>query len=239
MTELTLTSANLRWGLDAHDEPYDLEAALRGFDTDVVCLQELWIGDDQPDRLDELARELGYDVLEQPMAPSFLRPRPEITARPDEAHGTWGIALLTRRPIRRWRVVDLGRMVERWDVAHRRALVAELDVDGVPIVVATVHLSFSPLNAAGQLRRLRGALPPGRASIVVGDCNLWGPPAAALLGGHRRAVRGRTWPARRPHSQLDHILVSPEIEVRAAAVGDPIGSDHLPVQARLGIATVG
>ena len=28
-------------------------------------------------------------------------------------------------------------------------------------------------------------------SVVVGDCNLWGPPAALAVRGHRRAVRGR------------------------------------------------
>ena len=37
--------------------------------------------------------------------------------------------------------------------------------------------------------------------------NLWGPPIHAFLGQWQRAVKGKTWPAWRPHSQLDHILV--------------------------------
>jgi endonuclease/exonuclease/phosphatase family metal-dependent hydrolase len=46
-------------------------------------------------------------------------------------------------------------------------------------------------------------------------------------------VRGRTWPARRPHSQIDHILVSGEINVRGGEVLPDVGSDHRPVRAEL------
>ena len=56
-----------------------------------------------------------------------------------------------------------------------------------------------------------------------------------LLPGWRRAVRGRTWPASRPHSQIDHILVRPEIGVVNSAVLGDLGSDHRPVRATLSI----
>ncbi len=71
--------------------------------------------------------------------------------------------------------------------------------------------------------------------MLAGDCNLWGPPVMAVLGdGWRRAVTGRTWPARRPHSQIDHVLVRPgDVRVVDAAVGGDVGSDHRPLRLRL------
>jgi endonuclease/exonuclease/phosphatase family metal-dependent hydrolase len=46
-------------------------------------------------------------------------------------------------------------------------------------------------------------------------------------------VKGRTWPAARPHSQLDHILVNPHLTPVAGRVLSGVGSDHLPVQATI------
>jgi endonuclease/exonuclease/phosphatase family metal-dependent hydrolase len=48
-------------------------------------------------------------------------------------------------------------------------------------------------------------------------------------------VRGRTWPASRPHSQIDHILVRRRdgTEVVHAEVLPAVGSDHRPVRATL------
>ena len=121
-------------------------------------------------------------------------------------------------------------------MAERTAILAEVVVEEHTVLVAAIHLSFVLPNAAVQLRRLRGLLPIGTPSVVVGDCNLWGPVAESLLTGWTRAVRGRTWPASRPHSQLDHLLVSPEIRATSAQVLGPIGSDHLPIRATLTVA---
>ena len=46
-------------------------------------------------------------------------------------------------------------------------------------------------------------------------------------------MRGRTYPAHRPHSQTDHILVNPPVDVVASEVVPQIMSDHRPVRARL------
>ena len=233
MPELTITTCNARWGHDVTNAPFDVDAAIERFDDDVICLQELWEPESRRGARRAHAESLGYQVVELPQSPSYVVPAPEITADPEEADGTWGIALLTRLPLRRVRIVDLGRLVERWDVAHRRAIVAQVEVDGVLVSVAVAHLSFVLPNAVAQLRRLAGALPVDGPSIVAGDCNLWGPLASSLVPGHRRTVRGRTWPLPRPHSQLDHILVSPEVGLVEGRVGEPTGSDHLPLHARL------
>jgi endonuclease/exonuclease/phosphatase (EEP) superfamily protein YafD len=100
-------------------------------------------------------------------------------------------------------------------------------------------VSTSPYGPPTQLRRLRPQLPDDdRPAIVAGDCNFWGPGVTAFLPGWARAVRGRTWPARRPHSQIDHILVRPtsRIEVLDSAVLPEVGSDHRPVRATLRVS---
>lgn len=229
----TISSFNTRWGLTVDDKPFDLQEVVADFDTDLVSLQEIWVPEDDPGRLHHVAEAHGYQVVEAPLAASFIDPRPEITTDLQQATGTWGIAFLSRLPVTGIEVVDLGRLFDRWDVATRYAVLADVQVGPATVTVATVHLSFALPNAVGQLRRLNEVLPRRRLSVVAGDCNLWGPAAAAALGGRRRAVRGRTWPAHRPHSQLDHILMSQGLRADQGRVLPPAGSDHLPVQARI------
>ena len=235
MGSFTITSCNLRWGLSVDDEPFDVAAAIGGFGTDLIALQEVWDPDDGTGGVRLIGEQLGYSVHEAAQSASHVHPAPGITADPELADGTWGIALLSRLPVRSIRTLELGRLFERWDVAERTAILAEVVVDDRTVLVAAIHLSFVLPNAAVQLRRLRGLLPIGTPSLVVGDCNLWGPVAENLLAGWSRAVRGRTWPAARPHSQLDHLLASSEIEATSARVLGPVGSDHLPIQATLTI----
>jgi len=63
--------------------------------------------------------------------------------------------------------------------------------------------------------------------------NLWGPFVARLLPGWRRTVRGRTWPAWRPHSQLDQVLVRGPLTFCGGDVLPAAGSDHRAVRADL------
>jgi endonuclease/exonuclease/phosphatase family metal-dependent hydrolase len=57
----------------------------------------------------------------------------------------------------------------------------------------------------------------------------------SFLPGWRRTVRGRTWPAGRPHSQIDHILAraADGTEALHGEVLPPLGSDHRAVRATL------
>jgi endonuclease/exonuclease/phosphatase family metal-dependent hydrolase len=232
VSHFTLTTFNAHWGRSADGTPFDLARTCAGFDTDLVAVQEVWNPTDGTHALDDLRAGGTYEVHEVALSPSFVHPRPEITRDLDLAAGTWGIALLSRLPVRSVRTVELGRIAGRVDVARRVALVAEVEVGRALVTVAATHLSFVPPNAAVQLFRLRRHLPPGRPTVVAGDCNLWGPVAAGVVG-LRRAVRGRTYPADRPHSQLDHVLLSGHIQAVAGTVLPAAGSDHLPVQARL------
>jgi len=100
--------------------------------------------------------------------------------------------------------------------------------------VVGTHAAHLTAGSPLQLRRLRTELPPtDRPAALAGDMNLWGPPASLMLPGWTRAVKGRTWPAWRPHSQPDHIFVTGAVTVLEGEVVRAGNSDHRGVRARL------
>jgi endonuclease/exonuclease/phosphatase family metal-dependent hydrolase len=148
------------------------------------------------------------------------------------ARGSLGLALLARVPLGPPRRLELGRLPG--DGVARAALAVEAFPGPSPLEVVAAHLSHLSHGSLLQLRRLRRLLPPPRQPLVLaGDLNMWGPLAEAAMPGLRRAVVGRTWPSHRPHSQIDHVLVSGAVEVLEAAVLEDVGSDHRPVRVRL------
>lgn len=106
--------------------------------------------------------------------------------------------------------------------------------DEADFTVVAMHAAHLTDGSPIQLRRLRSKLPPNDVpAALAGDFNMWGPPVSMMLPGWARAVRGRTWPAWRPHSQPDHILVTRSVTVRAAEVIRVGDSDHRAVRADL------
>lgn len=164
--------------------------------------------------------------------PGRVRSSPERPA----TSGTWGLALLTRVPATRPGCTDLGRLPK--DPARRAVLQVTVTVAGRPVTVFGTHMSHLLQRSPVQYRRLRAVLPtPDRAAVLAGDMNLWGPAVCTLLPGWRRAVRGRSWPSNRPHSQLDHVLVTPPVSVVSSGVGPSSGSDHRPVLAAITVGS--
>jgi len=236
---LSLATFNTHYGVRPARRPpaeaYDVTEALRGLDADVIVLQEVWRPDRRRGPVDVAAAALGYDLHYEPTGPATadaLWPHLTRSGR-DES----GIAVLTRLPLRRLGSPAVGPT--RGDPAPcRRVLDVEIDVAGTPLRLVAVHLtSRLPHGPPIQLRRLARLLPPpGTATVVAGDCNFWGPGVEALLPGWRRGVRGRTWPARAPHSQIDHVLSRPaDVAVSRGAVLGDVGSDHRPVRVELTI----
>lgn len=168
------------------------------------------------------------------------RPLPSVTLRSSRYQqagaGSVGVAVLSRLEVVAECRLDLGRL--RSDGAHRFGVGVTLDAGGRPLSVVGTHMSHLTMGSPRQLRRLWRAVEewaPKGPRVLAGDMNLWGPPLSALLPGWRRAVKGPTWPAWRPHSQLDHILVSSDARVSCAAVAPPAGSDHRPVWVELDV----
>ena len=64
----------------------------------------------------------------------------------------------------------------------------------------------APIVSTGGSTRSSPTLEPGVPMLIGGDFNCWRPLLRVLFPGWRTLARGRTWPAQRPHSQIDHIL---------------------------------
>lgn len=240
MPELTIVSFNVHWGVGDRRHgypPFDIATTCGGFEADVLVLQETWAPDGGPAQHDEVAAALGMEVVAVPMARSMLEPKPKLASRADPERrtgdGDWCMALLTRQPIRTTRVIELPPL--RTDPSTRALLHAELDVDGTNLTVVATHFSHLEFGSPLQARALRRGLPPAdRAAVFAGDMNMWGWTIAAMVpNGWRRVVRGKTWPARRPLHQIDHILVTPSVEVVRGEVLPDAGSDHRPIRARI------
>jgi len=148
--------------------------------------------------------------------------------------GTWSVAVLSRLPVVSTHAQDLGQL--RYDTARRGALQVNVTTKAGPVAVVGTHMSHISRGSAIQFWRLRKFLSGiSVPAVLAGDMNLWGPPLVAQMPGWHRAVIGRTWPAWRPHSQPDHILVRPPISVVKSEVLAPSGSDHRAIRARLAI----
>jgi endonuclease/exonuclease/phosphatase family metal-dependent hydrolase len=232
MTELTIASLNLRFGISPRvEQPYDVTAAIAALDADVVALQEVWRPKAGPAAHETAAAELGYTVTEVALPRAHNRTSPPLVQQLDGPDGTWwGVAVLTRQPVLDQRHVEFRPVP--LDAAVRRALVTTLEPPwGGRLAIVTPHLTYRLWGSAGHLRALhRATAALVDPAVILGDFNMWGPVVGGLMPGWQRPVRGRTWPAHRPHSQIDHILVSPKLRVVDARVLGPVGSDHRPVR---------
>ena len=145
---------------------------------------------------------------------------------PAEA-GQWGIGLLTRLPID----AVTSEPLERQPRERVRRAIVRADVrlgDGSAFTVFGVHFAHLSHGSFRQFRHVRevaGTLAQDRPVLIAGDFNSWRPPLRLFFPGWRQLVRARTWPARRPHSQIDHVLGSGPWLVRDGGASDG-GSDH-------------
>lgn len=211
--------------------------ALLPLEADVLVLPESFRPDARDGMLEGLAAA-GYQVETVPIA-RFESWHSSTTGRGwRPGPGIWCLAIASRFPVLERRELSMGSVFT--DPARGRlALQVDLDVGGRRVQVVGLHTS-SKLYFAGpvtHLRTLRRSLPSGpEPAIVAGDFNLWGPGVVRLLPGWRRAVLGRTWPAHRPHSQIDHVLVNSALECIESEVLAGFGSDHRAVKVRLAVA---
>ena len=245
---------------------------IRDIDPDVIALQEVDLGQRRSGRLDQtavLADLLGWDghrfaaTYAGPVVGLRRRPRRSaLTGRADDVLGPlrallgagpagFGNALLTRLPVRAWRVARLGRgpaVLTRRSGGRaldprsyalststmRNMIAAQIDpVDGAGgpggLVVASTHLATRTGTAAAQLAAAWAALAalPG-PHVLAGDLNLHAE-LLAPLGIARDLGEGATYPSGSPARRIDHILTDPW----------PTGADGLPVNAQEAVGRTG
>ena len=245
---------------------------IRDIDPDVIALQEVDLGQRRSGRLDQtavLADLLGWDghrfaaTYAGPVVGLRRRPRRSaLTGRADDVLGPlralfgagpagFGNALLTRLPVRAWRVARLGRgpaVLTRRSGGRaldprsyalststmRNMIAAQIDpVDGAGgpggLAVASTHLATRTGTAAAQLAAAWAALAalPG-PHVLAGDLNLHAE-LLAPLGIARDLGEGATYPSGAPARRIDHILTDPW----------PTGADGLPVNAQEAVGRTG
>lgn len=245
---------------------------IRDIDPDVIALQEVDLGQRRSGRLDQtavLADLLGWDghrfaaTYAGPVVGLRRRPRRSaLTERADDVLGPlrallgagpagFGNALLTRLPVRAWRVARLGRgpavLTRRGGgraldprsyalstSTMRNMIAAQIDpVDGTGgpggLAVASTHLATRTGTAAAQLAAAWAALAalPG-PHVLAGDLNLHAE-LLAPLGIARDLGEGATYPSGAPARRIDHILTDPW----------PTGADGLPVSAQEAVGRTG
>jgi endonuclease/exonuclease/phosphatase family metal-dependent hydrolase len=238
--ELTVASLNLHCGYGFYGQSFDVAAALCQLEADVVCVQESWLptqaddGGPASDPLAEAAAKLGAEVFR-----TVLTRRRGLNLAgvpPTSVGGEMAIAVLAALPATDYQVIDLGRAPGDDVPRFGQVVILELR-DGTAVRIVNTHLTHgltSPMQLRTLRRRLRGdAKLAGRVpTIVAGDLNM--PRALAAMSiNDDPTVRGKTWPANRPFLQLDHIIVDQRIKVVQSQVLPSVGSDHLPIRARL------
>ena len=243
-----IATFNILNGRSLEDGQVDVDRladSVRALDADVVGLQE--VDRDQP-------RSLGADLTAVAAEAMGAVEHQFVAALAGTPGGTWmaatgeeqpgsagyGIALLSRHPVRAWRVVRLPALPVRVpmlfpgrrrpilvDDEPRVAVAAVVDGPFGTLTVANTHLSFLPGWNALQLRRLVRSLDGTPEPLVVmGDLNME-PPRPAQVSGLRPLAAGLTFPQDHPCRQLDHVLVRGDLTATgpAQALRLPL-SDH-------------
>jgi endonuclease/exonuclease/phosphatase family metal-dependent hydrolase len=226
---VTLASLNLHGGLTSHGEPFDVAGVCHRLKADVITLQEAWRPEAGPDVVTSVAAALGAEVRHRGLAGGTSRAR--LGLGTDQGPGTWGLAVLSMLPVTGYHEIELGRAPG--DQIGRAAQVITLATPGgAALRVVNTHLTHrysSPVQLALLVRRLAGSSLP---TVLAGDLNM--PRLATLVArGYRSVVRGRSFPAGWPLIQLDHMLLRGPVSASEAEVLEPVGSDHLPIRARL------
>jgi endonuclease/exonuclease/phosphatase family metal-dependent hydrolase len=140
--------------------------------------------------------------------------------------GEWGLGLLTRLPIREIHSESLGRLPR--EKVQRALIVSTLELDGrafYALAIHGAHLSHGSYRQYQRVSDIVARLDPSVPILIGGDFNSWRPLLRVLLPGWRSLVNARTWPARTPHSQIDHLLVRGPWESLGGFASDG-GSDH-------------
>ena len=234
---MRLATFNILHGRSPSDDRVDLDrfaAAVHSLDADVLALQEV-------DRNQARSAEADLTAL---AAEAIGAPEHQFVAalsgipgatwmaadgdeQPDSA--AYGIALLSRYPVRSWQVIRLtpapvkvpmfftdSRRPEMVRDEPRVAVAAIIDAPQGPITIVNTHLTFVGWWNRRQLKRLRGSVEASpRPLVVMGDLNM-GQARAEQLSGLTSLVTEPTFPAHAPREQLDHILGSDGVRDRVS-----------------------
>jgi endonuclease/exonuclease/phosphatase family metal-dependent hydrolase len=233
MGQLTVASFNTHWGVHRSGRSFDVVRPSLALGADVLVLQEVWRPNGGPCFVDAIAEGMGASVHEAVFMSDHNPARPRQLRPPPGRPGTCGISVLSRLPVCAVRDVELPHA--QGDVVDQRhSLLVTVSVDGDPVTIGGMHASHRLWGSLPQVKRVDEALAQlDHPSVIAGDLNMWGPVVGLVLPNRTRAVRGRTWPAGHPHSQIDHLWIDDGLRALGGGVAAATESDHRPIWARL------
>jgi endonuclease/exonuclease/phosphatase family metal-dependent hydrolase len=251
---MRLVTFNILHGRSPVDDTVDLDRfadAVKSLDADVLALQE--VDRNQPRSANADLTAVAAEVMGAPehRFVAALSGSPGATwmaatgdEQPDSA--AYGIAMMSRLPVRSWEVIRLPSppvAVPMWFRGSRRpemvrdeprvAVAAQVDTARGELTVVNTHLSFVRPWGGRQLRLVMRSLEMCEPLVLVGDLNM-GPARAQSVSGLRSVFSGPTFPAHAPREQLDHVLVRGDVgRVSSASVVPMPLSDHCAVSVEL------
>jgi endonuclease/exonuclease/phosphatase family metal-dependent hydrolase len=231
-------------GVDGRLDVGRIAAVIAHARPDIVALQELDVGRARSGRVDqahEIASRLGMQF--------------HFNSAFNVAEEQYGDAILTHLPYRLIRTGPLPTL-PRTRLERRGALWAAVALPGgSELQVLNTHLGLVPLEQQAQVKALLGPDWIGHSAwrapgVLLGDFNANSRYAAyrmlaqrlrdlQMAQGDERALRRRvrTFPSRMPVMRIDHMFLTPGLEVSGVhAPGDAlarVASDHLPLVADL------
>jgi endonuclease/exonuclease/phosphatase family metal-dependent hydrolase len=251
-----LATFNILHGRAPADDRVDVErfaSAVRSLDADILALQE--VDREQPRShhadLTAVAAEAMGAVEHRFVAAIAGTPGATwmaATGREQPGTAEYGIAVLSRYPVRSWQVIRLPtipfafpmwlpgpRKVLKVHEEPRAVVVAVVQTPLGELTVANTHLSFVPGWNRVQLRRLRRDLAafPGPL-VLMGDLNMT-PPTPTAVTGWQPLATGLTFPVEEPDRQLDHLLLRGSIGPVTATSAPALPlSDHRALTVDIG-----
>ena len=212
----------------------------------VAAANVLYSNSQREPLLDWLETRPADIVILQEVTEAWARDLAARTAYPNRhllpREDAYGIGVLSRWPLESVSLVDLAG-----DGLPSIAGVAVIGTQRVRFLGMHTRWPVAPSLARLRDEALHGAADLAQATdlpmVMLGDLNVTPDSPAferllhssalrdALAGGEWRPTwQADFWPLA---LRIDHILVSPGVCVEQASVGPPVGSDHLPVLARL------
>jgi len=122
----------------------------------------------------------------------------------------------------------------------RGALVVEFGARPDPLALILVHLSLGRKARTRQAEFLADLVRRYAHVILMGDMNCLADSAEMLMLKRATGLRGSgstmpSYPSWNPTRRIDHILVSPSIEIERACVMNFPLSDHLPIAVQVAL----
>ena len=253
---MRLATFNILHGRSLDDDRVDVDrfaAAVRHLDADVLALQEVDRAQERSQHADltAVAAEAMGAVAHRFVAAIAGTPGATwmaATGREQPGAAEYGIALLSRYPVRSWQVIRFPPIPFRFPMwlsvprkvvvvkeEPRAAVVAVVETPAGDLTVVNTHLSFVPGWNRWQLRRLQRDLTafPGPL-VLMGDLNMT-PPTPARVTGWTPLAEGLTFPVDGPERQLDHVLLRGSLgQVTATSAPALPLSDHRALTVDIG-----